>query len=859
MTTTTDQSASPADIAMRHALAHHQAGRLAEAEPCYREVLRLEPEHGDANHNLGLLLCATGRSDEGLMHLERAETAVPSHGQYALSFSGAWMDAGRPDQAAQVLDRAFDAGLDSAALRCNRGNAARMQGLPTEAESHFRAALALDPQHALTHYNLGSLLLDLGRYDEAQQCFRHAIAAAPDFSAAHRQLGLLLRRYGQLDDAITSLAQALALAPGDAEGFRLLGLTLEDAGRLAEALQCQQQALALDGQAAESHYRAGRILQKLGRLDEAHGHLQASIALDKDHADAWNDLGTVQRRLGMREAALLSFSRAAALRPGFPQAQSNLGNALFEEGRLVEAESACRQALAADGSLFEAHLNLGNILQAKGDLPAAVASYAEALRLQPGAAEAHFNLGNTLLKQEHLAQAQASYRRAIELRPEMAEAHNGLGNALKLDGQPGPAAACYRTALRYRTHYAEALVNLGLALKDLGDAEAEGCCLQALQWNPRLPEALVFLADLRSEQGRFEEAERLLREALAISPSMPAAWAGLTGLRKMGMDDASWVVGAEKLLAEGLPPRQEVYLQYAFGKYCDDVGEYDNAFSHYRRGNALDRSLMPPYDRMAEEAKVTRLIDCHGAAFLSTRRASASRSERPVLVLGMPRSGTSLAEQIIAAHPQAAGAGELPFWGEAAARLEPLGSGTLDEALPSLVDQYLRRLNAASPDAARVVDKMPGNFQYVGLIHAAFPDARIVHMQRHPVDTCLSIYFQHFYDSHRYANDLDDLAHYYRQYRRIMAHWRAHIPPGRLLEIRYEDLVGDQERWSRAMIDFIGLPWNPACLEFHSVARSVSTASKWQVRQKMHKTSVERWRRYERFLGPLLPLAQETP
>ncbi|HEX8956031.1 MAG TPA: tetratricopeptide repeat protein, partial [Burkholderiaceae bacterium] len=688
----------------------------------------LDPQHGDANHNLGLLLIASGRQAEGLEHLERAAAAAPGNEQYALSCSGAWMDAMRPDKAAQALDRAFAAGLESAALRCNRGNAARMQNLAGEAESNFRAALAHDAHHSLTHYNLGCLLADSGREDreeEARQCFLDALAIAPEFAAAHRQLGLLAQRRGNIGEAVDSVARSLALAPADAEGFDILAALLEEAGRLDEAAQCRRQALKLGESTPVRHHSLGRVLQRLGLFQEAAEHLRQAVDLDPQYPDAWNDLGTVQRNLGLPDAALHSFSQAATQRPDFAQALSNLGNALLEQGRLDEAEAACRRALAAGGDLYEAHLNLGNALLAKHDPAAAAASYRNALRLRPEAAEAHFNLGNALLELEELNDAQASYRRAIEFQPDLAEAHNGLGNALKLAGQPGAAIASYRIALRLRPQFAEALVNLGMALQHQDDAEAEACCLQALQWNPRLPQALVFLADLRSEQGRFDEAEGLLRQALALSPGMPAAWAGLAGLRKMNSADAAWADEAHKLIAHGLPARQEVYLQYAVGKYHDDVGEYDEAFGHYRRANQLDQGLMPPYDCQAEEAVVDRLIATYDARFFATRHDGASPSARPVFVLGLPRSGTSLAEQIIAAHPQAAGAGELPFWSQAAAALEPVGPGSLDEALAALPQQYLDLLEKRTPGALRSVDKMPANFQCLGLIHAALPEARI--------------------------------------------------------------------------------------------------------------------------------------
>ena len=224
----------------------------------------------------------------------------------------------------------------------------------------------------------------------------------------------------------------------------------------------------------------------------------------------------------------------------------------------------------------------------------------------------------------------------------------------------------------------------------------------------------------------------------------------------------------------------------------------------------------------------------------------------------MPRSGTTLAEQILASHPAVFGAGELPYWNNASWAYESSrrDDGTSERTPGELGNDYLRLLEGLSTDALRVVDKMPGNFLHLGLIHAAFPHARIIHMRRNPIDTCLSIYFQNFTTGHSYANDLENLAHYFSEYRRVMEHWRSTLPANAILDLPYEELVEDQETWSRKMVQFIDLPWDPRCLEFHRTGRTVSTASLWQVRQQISKTSVARWRNYEKFVGPLLPLPQ---
>jgi hypothetical protein len=238
-------------------------------------------------------------------------------------------------------------------------------------------------------------------------------------------------------------------------------------------------------------------------------------------------------------------------------------------------------------------------------------------------------------------------------------------------------------------------------------------------------------------------------------------------------------------------------------------------------------------------------------------RVNPSASALAVFIIGMPRSGTTLAEQILASHPAVFGAGELRFWTTAAATYDPaaLNGELSDGTLCKLADDYLELLEKLSAQALRVVDKMPANFLALGLIHAALPNARFIHIRRNPIDTCLSIYFQNLNSAHTYANDLEDLAHYYTEYLRIMKHWRLALPQEAILDVPYEGLVGDPEGWSRTMLEFVGVPWDPRCMEFDQTSRAVITASRWHVRQRINNFSIERWRNYGKFIGPLLSLA----
>jgi hypothetical protein len=311
------------------------------------------------------------------------------------------------------------------------------------------------------------------------------------------------------------------------------------------------------------------------------------------------------------------------------------------------------------------------------------------------------------------------------------------------------------------------------------------------------------------------------------------------------------------LLATPLPLAEETHLRYALGKYFDDLGEWDEAFASYQAANELTKRYAAPYDRERLAALVDRIMSVCDAAFVRDPPAGACDSERPVFIIGMPRSGTSLTEQILASHPQVFGAGEVRFWDEGFGALtSSSGGGGTAAALGSLARDYLERVGAQAGSASRVTDKMPANFLYAGLIHAALPRGRIIHMQRHPLDTCLSIYFQNFFNVSPYANDLENIAHYYGQYLRVMAHWRRTLPAGVLLEVPYEALVADPAAWTRRMLEFAGLPWDRRCLDFHDTDRVVITASKWQVRQRITGRSVGRWRNYAEHLAPLRHLEE---
>jgi len=503
----------------------------------------------------------------------------------------------------------------------------------------------------------------------------------------------------------------------------------------------------------------------------------------------------------------------------------------------------------------------GNKRFAQGAYDEAIAFYQELIELQPDHADGLANLGAAFCKIGRYKEAGHFLRQAIEIQPNSPDALSNLGVLLLWMGELADAENLLRRALKLKPRHVAAQNNLGLTFTLLGrPRDARARFQKALKMVPRNAEATYGIGQVAKMEGRFDEAEAMFTRALELKPKMPGPLAALAGIRKMQSSDRAWLNRAEVVAGSGLAPLEEADLRFALGKYWDDVGDFARAFEHYKRANELQRTVAEEYDRKARTSFVNDFKSVYTRENISARIGS-SVSARPVFVVGMMRSGTSLVEQIIASHPAVTGAGELGFWSNAVLAHETTARKGLlgDPIIKQLADEYLRVLSEKSSEALRVVDKAPVNSDYLGIIHSVFPNARIIYMRRNPIDTCLSCYFQQLLPSHDFAMDLSDLAHYYREHHRLMAHWLTVLPVGAILEVPYEELVAGQEAWTRKILDFLGLEWDARCLQFHETKRQVATASYWQVRQKLFPNSVERWRNYEKFIGPLRALTALNP
>ena len=537
-------------------------------------------------------------------------------------------------------------------------------------------------------------------------------------------------------------------------------------------------------------------------------------------------LGSTLLAAGKPGQAIASFRQASLLDPENPAAHNDLGLACLRSARPAEAVAAFRRAIALKEDFSSAHYNLGLALENQRDDMAAIAAYRRAAALAPNFLKAHERLGVLLDRTSLPAEAIQSFERAAAAKPSSTLGRLSRAEALRIRGQLAEAETWFRRAVAADPANSYALRSFGIFLTNMG---------------------------------RFDEAADCLARALAANPTDVVAFFNLTNVRKFAAEDRPLLARMGRLIETArLGDIGAELLNFGLGKAFDDLGEYEAAMRHFDAGNELGAGSLR-FDRPAFAARVDRLIARFGVDEPERPAAPSSDEPRPILIVGTPRSGTTLVEQIVSSHRDVGAGGELGFWEQRGLKWE----AAIEEgaALPSagaLVSEYHEVLRAASPGAPLVTDKMPTNFFWLGLVRLAFPGATIIHCRRDPLDTCLSIYTKRFPGSF-YSRDRASLVFFYRQYQRLMAHWRAVLPPERFLEVDYEALVTDREAQTRRMIAFLGLPWDEACLAPERNRRLVSTSSMWQVRQPVYASSIGRWRRYEPWLGELRELLDDMP
>jgi Flp pilus assembly protein TadD len=536
-------------------------------------------------------------------------------------------------------------------------------------------------------------------------------------------------------------------------------------------------------------------------------------------------LATQFLQAGQTADAIVPLRDAALLQPSNPIIQHDLGLACLEVDRIPEAIEAFERAVASNPRYADAYFRLGIALEKLGNIGAAIVAYDRATELLPSLTEAWFRAGALVYTLGHRDQAIGCFRRAAANGDNSSFARLGKARALLIEDR---------------------------------NQEAEQVLRKTLALDPSNAMAYDLLGNLLSEFGRFDEARECFQCAIASAPLLAGSYYDLVRCRPVTSDEDGLLQRMEAALTTpGLEAAQRLRVHLAIGKAAEDLGDYALAMQHFDAADQVRRGV-GLFDPAAFSTEIDRLIACCTPELIARAPELGTSQAPPVLIIGMPRSGTTLVEQIVSMHSEVGAGGELNFWNERGTAWRRSGAaGNQKPFLAKAAADYLRVLRTVAPKAARVTDKMPFNFLWAGLIHVAFPRAVLIHCRRAAVDTALSIHQTHFHPSLAFPTGGAELVAYFRDYQRLMGHWRSVLPADRFIEVDYEDLTRAPEPVIRRIIAACGLAWDDACLRPESNPRAVKTPSKWQTRQPIYRTSVARWRRYEPWLGPLHALVDD--
>ena len=596
-------------------------------------------------------------------------------------------------------------------------------------------------------------------------------------------------------------------------------LAAHQTGQWHRAETLYRKVLARSPDSADALHLLGTLLLEQGQIPRAIALIRKAILILPDFPQAYNNLGNALRLAGCDQEAEKNYHMALTLQPTFAIANNNLGRLHNDQGRFDLAVAACGAGMSSDPTLAELHWNCGIAYRGLGQLARAVKCYREALRLKPDDLKMIAALSMVLLELDRFSDANSLMRDAFGRHPD--DPHLGLAMAAlkRHEGRIADAISLLRQVVARDPSCAEGWSSLGGALCARGQlTEATACCEKAISLDPALASAYRRLAQTSQNSNRGSEIASLAR---------------LLDTKRLALPD-------------------QIHLGFALGKMLDDADRYDAAFARFHAANNLVASLLEQSGRAFDHARLDRLVDriIQDGFDRGGATPSLGGSAIPVFIVGMPRSGTSLIEQIIASHSAAAGVGESTDIGQLAGQLN--GGAVEPDWSQRAAQWYLARLEAAAPGKMRVVDKMPDNMFHLGPLPASFPPAKIIVTRRNPMDTGLSCYFQHFTNhKQNFSYRLEDCAHRYRAVERLISYWRQ-VLPGSIHQICYETLIDDPEPEIRLLINFLDLGWEDACLDFHRTDRNVTTASSWQVRQPLYRRSVGKWQHYQHHLAPML-------
>ncbi len=673
-------------------------------------------------------------------------------------------------------------------------------------------------------------LFSEGKYQQAERVCLQIIGARPGNADAHNVCGVAQNAMGKKKEAIASLRRAIKLAPSAASIHANLGEVLRQAGQQKEAAKTLETAVGLDPANAQALNNLGIIRYDQRKFDEAADYYRRAIGVRPSMSEALNNLGNALRMAGDIDGAMQAYQDALTHREIYPEAYNNLGTLLQQDKRLEEAEHALKKAITQNPRYVEAHNNLALLYQAQKKEVDALRILGDALKFAPNNPQTLLITARIQNRRSNYTAAEQATRAALKSDPDNAEALTLLGQVL-----------------HETDRYDEAIEVLEKAVKLQADS----------------PEALNFYGVALKSVGRLDEAREYILKSLRLNDSMYGAYANLNDLVDFSKDVGEELFNRMDAIFEAstnLEAEQLLPLHFAYAKALEDRGQHAKALDHYIVGGRMKRAQLE-----YKEDETFGFFDAICEAFpkevFANRKFAGIQDERPVFIVGMPRSGSTLVEQILSSHPDIYGAGEVKYLSRALGQLRDRFPSLqkypqmMEKITPAQLEivakNYLTALTAGVGDAKRVTDKLLTNYFFVGLIHLLYPKAKFIHTARDPVDTCLSGFTKLFKDDMPHSYELGELGRYYRKYREIMAYWEKVLPKGTIKTVVYEDVVADTEKEAKELIAFLGLDWDDKCLAFHKSDRPVKTASVAQVRKPIYKTAVKRWKKYGAGLKPL--------
>jgi tetratricopeptide (TPR) repeat protein len=701
-----------------------------------------------------------------------------------------------------------------------------------EAEAIYRAVLRADPNHADALHLLGVVHHQRGDSVRGADFIRSSVALRPEEPRFHCNLADACLGLGRYEEAAESACTALRLQPEYPQALVNRGSALFALKRFAEAEADFRQARRLRPEDALAARNLADALREQGRFSDAVGAYEEAIRLDPNNGAAHSNLGLLLLQIGDGDRALEQCRRAVTLQPNSAAAVNHLGKCLLMMGRFAEAMSEFERALALDSRLPELCLNLGYAWLEMADWDQASAWFEQALTFSPNDVEARIGQAWTVLEAGDPERAGEIFQEVLAGNADRIEARSGLAQARWQAGDAAAALQEYESTRRQRP--------------------------ESAAWHVRISE-------IHASSGDLGQAVAHARTALRLNPRCWSASAQIATILRGKIPDEDLARMREFLDRGELPDFARPGLLFGLAQVYDARGEYAAAAEFMTRANDLQKTYWEErnqgYDPESHRAQVDGIIERFDSRYFDRVRGWGLDTRRPVFIVGMPRSSTTLTEQILASHSKVHGAGERRFVGLGFSRIAALTGrketplGCLHRLTPEVVhlvtDWHLGELHRLDGGVKeRIVDKMPDNYALLGWIVTMFPEARIIHCRRDIRDVALSCWITNFAQI-RWADDLLHLAERIREYLRLMKHWRAVLPVP-MLEVDYEDLVNDAEGTSQRLIDWLGLDWEPACLQFHTTKRLVRTASVAQVRQPIYKHSLARWTHYEGALNPLL-------